>query len=118
MADIDILPRKREKQRACLLCSLIKTHRQFLSDGCENCEDLLSLKSSAKRIQDCTSANFDGHIALINPASSWVAKWQRTGKFECGLYAIRVAGSLPEEVVDRLADAGIQYRIRDGSIVE
>ncbi|KAI9105630.1 Spt4/RpoE2 zinc finger-domain-containing protein, partial [Phlyctochytrium arcticum] len=107
---------ERRSLRACLLCGLVKSANQFRVTGCENCEEVLKLKDSNKRIIDCTSSNFDGMIAQLNPAASWVAKWQRTDKFVQGMYAIRVSGRLPESVVDDLGDNGIKYRPRDGSV--
>ena len=63
----------------------------------------------------CTSPTFEGVIALLNPEESWVAKWQRTSKFMPGLYATRVQGRLPDEIVDSLERRGVQYTPRDGS---
>jgi hypothetical protein len=36
------------------------------------------MKGSPDRIQSCTSTYFDGIIALIDPETSWVGRWQRT----------------------------------------
>lgn len=36
------------------------------------------MKGSPDRIQGCTTTQFDGVIAVIDPDSSWVARWQRT----------------------------------------
>lgn len=36
------------------------------------------LKGSTERITTCTTAYFDGFITVIDPESSWVARWQRT----------------------------------------
>ena len=112
----DILPLEKKKLRACLLCSLIKTQRQFLREGCDNCDEILRLKGSADRVAVCTSAGFDGMIALTNPPSSWVSKWQRINKFQPGLYAIAVAGQLPDDIIEEdLEPRGLTYRPRDGS---
>lgn len=37
-----------------------------------------------QRVVQCTTSNFDGLIALINPEQSWVAKWQRIGRCKDG----------------------------------
>ena len=38
------------------------------------------MKGSPDRISVCTTTYFDGIIAVIDPESSWVARWQRTGE--------------------------------------
>lgn len=55
---------------------------------------------------------------MMNPGASWVAKWHRGANFVAGLYAVRVVGRLPDDVVDDLEANGIQYIPRDGSFVE
>jgi transcription elongation factor SPT4 len=52
---------------------------QFDEEGCDNCDDFLHFKGNRDRVFECTSANFDGMIALMDPNDSWVAKWQRLG---------------------------------------
>ena len=83
--------------RACLLCSIIQSPGDFKKVGCPNCEEILQvlllpplsrslyihtlclkLKMNQDRILSCTSAQFDGVIAVIDPDASWVARWQRT----------------------------------------
>ena len=112
---METLPSDKRKLRACMLCSLIKTHGQFRKDGCDNCDEILKLRGSGDRVQDCTSPTFDGMIGLLNPSRSWVARWQRTDRFVKGIYAIKVSGRLPIEVEEELEDRGIRYRPRDGS---
>jgi transcription elongation factor SPT4 len=46
--------------RACLFCSQVKSWEQFEKFGCTNCEEFLHLKSQKQKVQDCTSASFDG----------------------------------------------------------
>ncbi len=47
-----------------------------------------------------------------------MAKWQRIDKFHKGIYAVRIAGQLPDYVIDELDSRGIQYRPRDSSVVD
>lgn len=54
----------------------MKTFEQFETEGCDNCERYLHLRSNRDYVHDCTSSNFDGFIALMDPNDSWVAKWQ------------------------------------------
>ncbi|KIJ32334.1 hypothetical protein M422DRAFT_52905 [Sphaerobolus stellatus SS14] len=104
----------RSKQlRACLLCSIVQTPADFKRYGCPNCEEILQLKSSPDRILSCTSGQFDGIIAVIDPENSWVARWQRTSKYVRGMYAARVTGRIPYEVEDEIAAQGLSYRARD-----
>lgn len=101
--------RPQKDLRACLLCSIVLHLKDFLDTGCPNCQDLMS------SAHDGTTSNWEGSVALINPAESWVSKWQGLTNYVPGLYAIRVNGTLPEEVRDELERRGIPYRPRDGS---
>jgi len=73
----------------------------------------MQLKGSEERVQTCTTHNFDGIIAIIDPETSWVARWQRTSKYVRGMYAVRVKGRIPEEIEAELESRGIKYRPRD-----
>ena len=66
-------------------------------------------------MRDCTSQVYEGLITLAEPATSWVARWQRLDKYVPGVYATKVVGTLPEEVLQQLEDSGVQYYPRDGS---
>ncbi|KAF7967591.1 hypothetical protein HWV62_27409 [Athelia sp. TMB] len=99
--------------RACLLCSIVLTQADFIRNGCPNCEELMQMKSSRDRTQVCTTTSFDGVIAVIDPETSWVARWQRTSKYARGIYAARVIGRVPEDVASELQSRGIKYRVRD-----
>lgn len=57
-------------------------------------------------------------ITLNDPKSSWVAKWLRLSDYEPGIYAAKVQGLLPEDVIAALEDAGVTYVPRDGGEVE
>ncbi|CAE6465973.1 unnamed protein product [Rhizoctonia solani] len=104
---------KARNLRACLLCSIIQTGQDFKKVGCPNCDEILQLKGSSDNVQHRTSATFDGVIALMNPEDSWVGRWQRTHKYVKGMYAVRVSGRVPEDVIDDLHSRGITYRPRD-----
>ncbi|RUS21254.1 Spt4/RpoE2 zinc finger-domain-containing protein [Endogone sp. FLAS-F59071] len=104
------IPTDKRQVRACLLCSLVKNAAQFRANGCDNCEDIMRMRGSMERVQECTSSNFDGMIAMMRPTDSWV------DKFSKGVYAVRVSGRIPDDVEDELERRGIAYRPRDGSI--
>ena len=86
---------------------------QFDDEGCENCDDFLRLKGNRDKVFECTSSNFDGLIALMDPSDSWVARWQRIDSHVRGMYAISVSGELPEAIKRSLREKDIQIRSRD-----
>ncbi|KAG6830953.1 hypothetical protein H0H92_013664 [Tricholoma furcatifolium] len=73
----------------------------------------MGMKGNSERIASCTTTYFDGVIAVVDPENSWVARWQRTGKYVKGMYAVRVKGRVPEDVEHELESRGIKYRPRD-----
>ena len=89
-----------------------------MSIGCPNCEPVLALSSNEEEIQSCTSANFNGTIAVMDPKRSWVAKWQRLDRYEPGIYAVQVLGQLPKGVIQDLEEQGIKYVPRDAPMEE
>jgi len=112
---MDTVPKDLRNLRACLVCSLIKTFEQFEFDGCDNCDEFLRIRNNRENVYACTSANFDGMIAVINPEESWVCKWQRIGRFTKGVYAISVSGKLPMGIQREMKSRSIIYRNRDVS---
>jgi len=78
--------------RACLNCRLIKTDAQFEQKGCENCPEF-----KEDPIEEWTTPNFAGMLAMMQPTQSWVAKWQAQTSRARGLYAITVVGGLPSK---------------------
>lgn len=81
-----------------------------MREGCPNCEDFLHLQGSMEAIIDCTSQVFEGLITLAEPAKSWVAKWQRLDGYVRGVYATKVNGQLPEEIVSTMEEeARVRY---------
>ncbi|CAO1628996.1 unnamed protein product [Sympodiomycopsis kandeliae] len=96
------MPRERKQFRACLGCNLVQSARDFVTHGCPNCGDRLDMQQDGRRVAQCTTAVFDGMIAMGKPEQSWVAKWQRIEKRAPGLYAVKVSGRLMEEDRERL----------------
>lgn len=86
---------------------------QFFNEGCDNCEYFLHLRGDRDRILDCTSTNFDGMIAMMDPADSWVARWQNIDNNVRGMYAISVSGDLPEYIKRIMRTRGIRYKNRN-----
>jgi transcription elongation factor SPT4 len=95
--------------RACMVCAIVRTQSEFLRHGCPNCEEFLHIAGSQDSLLDCTSQVFEGLIALADPSKSWVAKWQRLDGYVKGVYATKVSGTLPDEVVALMED---EMRIR------
>ncbi|PVU90893.1 hypothetical protein BB560_006168, partial [Smittium megazygosporum] len=78
---------------------------------------LLEMRGSTERVMECTSTNFDGITALMDPSKSWVGRYNHIENYYPGLYAGYVSGRLPEDVQDLLAERGITYYPRDGSMM-
>ncbi|KRX99451.1 60S ribosomal protein L7a [Trichinella pseudospiralis] len=106
----DNIPKDFRNLRACLVCSMIKSIDQFESQGCDNCEQFLSMKDDRDKVFDCTSANFDGMIFLTDPDDSWVGRWQMISKKKIGIYAISVSGTLPNAIVSEIRAMGVHYK--------
>jgi transcription elongation factor SPT4 len=75
---------------------------------------VLNLTGSLDTVLECTSANFNGCLALMDPKTSWVAKWQRIEGYVPGVYAVQVIGQLPDGYVQDLTEQGLRYVPRDG----
>ncbi|KZS94027.1 transcription initiation Spt4 [Sistotremastrum niveocremeum HHB9708] len=109
-----VIPNAKSRQlRACLLCSIVLTPQDFRRTGCPNCDEITKMKGDSEKVTICTTANFEGMIALVDPQTSWVGRWQRVSNYVRGIYAARVTGPLPEEVMDELSARGLTYRPRD-----
>jgi transcription elongation factor SPT4 len=110
-----IPPNQQRNMRACMVCSVVRTQQQFLTQGCPNCEDILELAGNPEQINDCTSQVFEGLITVADTTRSWVARYQRLEGYKPGVYATQVEGILPDEVIGAVESAGINYVPRDGS---
>jgi len=100
-----------------MVCSMVKSIMMFEEQGCDNCEHLLGMRNDSEKVDQCTSANFDGMIALTEPDDSWVGRWQGIKTTKPGLYAISVSGTLNRDIVAELRAHGYVYRpeMRDRS---
>ena len=83
--------------------------QRFKREGCPNCEEFLGLAGSDEQVDNCTSSVFEGLITLAEPGKSWVAKWQRLDGYVKGVYATKVMGQLPEDMVSQMEE---QYKVR------
>ncbi|KAH7073484.1 Spt4/RpoE2 zinc finger-domain-containing protein [Paraphoma chrysanthemicola] len=110
-----IPPNQQRNMRACMICSIVRTQQQFLTQGCPNCEDIIELANNPEQINDCTSQVFEGLISVADTSRSWVARYQRLEGYVPGVYATQVEGILPEDILVAVENAGINYVPRDGS---
>lgn len=53
---------------------------------------------------------------MMEPSSSWVARWQQIDRFHPGMYAMAVIGTPPSDVIELLHSNGISYVNRDTSV--
>ncbi|RPA87356.1 transcription elongation factor spt4 [Ascobolus immersus RN42] len=100
---------------ACMVCAFIQTASYFVKNGCPNCDEVIKLRNEPDKVDDCTSSEYEGIITIHEVSESWVAKWQRLDKYVPGIYAVKVSGNLPSEIISELRDAGIMYHARNGS---
>ncbi|KAH3680464.1 hypothetical protein WICMUC_000304 [Wickerhamomyces mucosus] len=94
--------------RACMLCGIVESSKRFQEEGCPNCVEVLDIGLST------TSPTFEGLVAIGEPEKSWVARWLRVDKYLPGLYAVKVQGRLPQDIVENLPF----YRPRDGTATD
>jgi transcription elongation factor SPT4 len=110
------IPANQQKNmRACMVCSVVRTQQQFVTQGCPNCEEILELAGNPEQVNDCTSQVFEGLISVADTNRSWVARFQRLEGYVPGVYATQVEGILPEDILVAVENAGINYVPRDGS---
>lgn len=60
----------------------------------------------------CTTAFYEGSVAVMDPRSSWTAKWLRVDNYLPGVYAITVTGQFDKDIEDELESRGCRYRCR------
>ncbi|KAJ2617774.1 transcription elongation factor spt4 [Coemansia guatemalensis] len=113
-----LVPKDKRQLRACLICGIVQNHHVFRDAGCPNCERLVKMAGQSDVVADCTSGTFDGITAVLQPRMSWVCKFAHVNNYQPGVYAAHVAGRIPEDIEDMLAQNGISYHPRDGSADE
>jgi transcription elongation factor SPT4 len=100
-------PKSAQNLRACIPCLLVKSYKQFMDEGCENCSPAFDMKDDPEKIAECTTASFEGLMAMLQPEKSWVARWQFVQNFIPGVYAIKVKGEVSEQTERELAEAEV-----------
>ena len=106
------VPERIKDIRACKRCGLLKTLGQFIEHGCENCPFLNMAEEGSQQVARCTTAFFEGQIAVMDPRDSWAAKWIRVDAYLPGVYAIVVTGQFDREIEEDLENQGIRWRCR------
>ena len=105
------VPTELKGLRACMRCGIIKTLNQFLENGCDNCP-FLNMEGDFQRLNQCTTAFFEGQVAVMDPGESWTAKWLRIDQHLPGVYAISITGELDKEIEEELESRGARWRCR------
>ena len=105
------VPSSMKGLRACMCCGIVKTFEQFIEQGCENCA-ILELEGNSERCNQCTTAFFEGQVAVADPQESWTAKWLRVDRFLPGVYAISITGQFSKDVEGELDSRGMYWRCK------
>ncbi|KAL9936955.1 hypothetical protein V8E36_004190 [Tilletia maclaganii] len=87
------------KLRACLQCQFVQRGSEFNAKGCPNCQESLEMQGSLRRVAQFTTSRFDGILAMLEHEKSWVARWQRIENRVPGLYAVKVRGKVPQDLL-------------------
>jgi transcription elongation factor SPT4 len=104
-------PRSVKGLRACKRCGMLKTYDQFVDEGCDNCM-FLEMTDDPEKVNLCTTAFFEGQVAIMDPRASWTAKWLRVDNYLPGVYAINVTGTFNKDIEEELEQRGCRYRCR------
>mmetsp|Transcript_6897 Transcript_6897/g.14362 ORF Transcript_6897/g.14362 Transcript_6897/m.14362 type:complete len:149 (+) Transcript_6897:113-559(+) len=97
--------------RACKRCGMIRSLAQFYDEGCPNCPFLEMLEARAA-VGECTTAFFEGTVAITDARSSWAARWLHVDGLVPGVYAILVTGSFGPAYEGELVSRGLRWRCR------
>lgn len=55
---------------------------------------------------------------MAQPTKSWVAKWQRLEGYVAGVYAVKVVGELPRDILSAMEAEGLSiFRGMGGSLM-
>lgn len=82
------------------------------------------MRGNTDRVNTCTTAQFDGMTAIMNPKESWVARWKRVGMYMIyiylllatdsvadvsvrGIYAVRLSSKISDSLKAELEEMGI-----------
>ena len=77
-------PEELKKLKACIDCHLVKSQKQFNTEGCNNC----GYKGSDS--VDKLTSKFKGIIAITDPKKSWAAKYLGKSSYIPGFYCLSI----------------------------
>ena len=86
-------PNDMHRLRACVTCNLIKTEKQFIQAGCDNCKMYVTRNYG---FVDYTTPNFEGLIAITDPKTSWISRHLNLSSCVRGTYALKVRSKAVE----------------------
>ena len=62
------------------------------------------MRDDRDRVAECTTPSYSGICSVIDPNSSWAAKWLRLAKSVPGCYALEVNDEVPEGIVQEIEE--------------
>ena len=70
-------------------------------------------KSIHRQLINCFFSFVQGMLAVMDPATSWSAKWSHHRNHAPGCYALAVQAELPQNIVELLESHGVTVREDD-----
>lgn len=92
------------KLRACFVCHLVKTEKQFRDQGCDNC---LFFKKTGFEFPSYTTPHFESLVSVIDPRTSWVAKHLGIDGYVAGTYCRRTKDEPSKDTLEAIRSNNI-----------
>jgi|TARA_B100001142_G_C14158874_1_gene587667 transcription elongation factor SPT4 len=56
------------------------------------------------RVAECTTPAYSGIVSVLDPKSSWCAKWMRLNKAVPGCYALEINDDVPDGIAGEIEE--------------